>query len=154
MKFWLYKGEEIRDMNDINHRGFASYYGFIYITFWPSREVAYLGKKALYHSIKRVKSKKELLVEGAKRGRKSKYKVIKKESDWKTYFGSNKEIKQLIKEGKEKELIREILLFVPTKKLLTYYETKYLFTNEVLEHPDKWLNDNILGKFYTKDFDL
>ena len=58
----------------------------------------------------------------------------------------------MIKEGKEDEFTREILIIVPNKKLLTYYETKVLFTLGVLENPDYYFNDNILGKFFTKDF--
>jgi hypothetical protein len=27
-----------------------------------------------------------------------------------------------------------------------------LFTYGVLEEPDKWYNDNVLGKFFRKDF--
>ena len=43
--------------------------------------------------------------------------------------------------------------FVPNKKLLTYYETKHLFINNVLEDSySAHINDNILGKFYRKDF--
>ena len=45
---------------------------------------------------------------------------------------------------------RRILRFVFNKKELTYFETKELFINEVLENT-KYLNDNILGKFYRKD---
>jgi len=84
------------------------------------------------------------------KGQKRKRKVVK-ESDWKTYYGSHAEIKGLIKEGKQEEFTREILQFVPTKKLLTYFECKYLFINEVLEHKE-YINDNIIAKFYRKDF--
>ena len=84
-------------------------------------------------------------------GRKPKYKVVTKESDWQTYYGSNKAVQGLIKEGKENEFSRQILKLCSSKKLLTYYEAKFLFMNEVLEYPDKYFNDNILGKFYTKD---
>ena len=42
------------------------------------------------------------------------------------------------------EFQREILLFAPNKKLLTYYEAKYLFMNEVLENPQEYLNEHIL----------
>jgi hypothetical protein len=28
------------------------------------------------------------------------------------------------------------------------------FVHQVLEKPDEYYNDNILGKFYTKDFEL
>jgi len=27
-----------------------------------------------------------------------------------------------------------------------------MFNHSVLENPNKWFNDNILGKFYSKDF--
>ena len=40
-----------------------------------------------------------------------------------------------------------------SKKELTYFECKYLFINEVLEgRSHQYINDNILGKFYRKDF--
>ena len=75
------------------------------------------------------------------------------ESDWKTYYGSHKEIITLIKDKKQEEFTREILQFVPTKKQLTYFECKYLFIKEVLEGND-YINDNVLAKFYRKDFDI
>jgi hypothetical protein len=78
--------------------------------------------------------------------------MVVKESDWKTYYGSAKPIMELIKGGKQEEFTREILQLVPNKKLLTYYECKYLFKYGVLEHPLEYFNDNILGKFFTKDF--
>jgi hypothetical protein len=58
----------------------------------------------------------------------------------------------LIKEGKQEEFTREILQLVPNKKLLTYYECKYLFMLGVIEQQDGYFNDNILGKFYSRDF--
>ena len=48
---------------------------------------------------------------------------------------------------------RQIIACAPTKKLLTYYEVKYQMIYQVLEKPDEFFNDNILGKFFTKDFD-
>ena len=79
---------------------------------------------------------------------------IRTESDWKDYFGSQKEIVALSKNdiaGENWE--KRILEFVPNKKLLTYYETKHLFINNVLEdNYSSHINDNILGKFYRKDF--
>ena len=93
--------------------------------------------------------------ERAKKGIKGrvplKQKVIT-ESDWKDYYGSHKDILKLVKEGTEKDFSRKILCYVPNKKLLTYFECKYLFINEVLENSEEYINDNILGKFYRKDF--
>jgi hypothetical protein len=126
-------------------------FGFIYITTHKPSGVSYIGKKSLYHNVKRKLTKKEL-AEHTGRGRKPTTEVVQKESDWKTYYGSTKQIVELIKGGKQEDFTREILQFVFNKKLLTYHECKYLFSYGVLENPDKWMNDNILGKFYTKDF--
>lgn len=87
-------------------------------------------------------------------GRRPTYKLAVKESDWKNYYGSQKELKHLLLESKAKDFKREILKIVPNKKLLTYFETKYQFLYQVLEKPDEFFNDNILGKFYTKDFEV
>ena len=37
------------------------------------------------------------------------------------------------------------------KNQLTYFEIKYQMIYQVLEKPDEFFNDNILGKFFTKD---
>ena len=80
---------------------------------------------------------------------KRKRKVIV-ESDWQTYYGSHQKIKNLLKEGKQDNFKRTILEFAFNKKNLTYLETKYLFSNHVLENTE-YINDNILGKFFRKD---
>ena len=144
---WLYKEQVINSIEDMPQGTF----GFIYITTHNSSGVSYIGKKSLYHNVKRKLTKKEL-AEQTGRGRKPTTQVVQKESDWKTYYGSTKQIVELIKGGKQEDFTREILQFVFNKKLLTYYECKYLFSYGVLEKPDKYFNDNILGKFYTKDF--
>ena len=134
---WIYKDQVVLSVKDMPE----GTYGFIYeVTHIPTGK-KYLGKKVLQFNRTLPPLK----------GMKRKRKVVK-ESDWLTYFGSHQEIKQLIKEGKQDEFSREILQFVPTKKLLTYFECKYLFINEVLEN-NEYINDNILGKFYRKDLD-
>jgi hypothetical protein len=146
---WLYKDKVIDTLEDFPE----GIYGFIYITTHNPSGTSYIGKKSLFHNIKKKLTKKEL-AEQTGPGRKSITKVIQKESDWKTYYGSAKPILDMLKEGKHNEFTREILYLVPNKKLLTYYECKYLFTYGVLENPLEYLNDNILGKFYRKDFNL
>ena len=126
-------------------------FGFIYIVTHRPTGMAYLGKKVLYHNVKKKLTKKEL-AEQTGPGRKSATRVVVKESDWKTYYGSAKPIMELIKGGKQEEFTREILQLVPNKKLLTYYECKYLFKYSVLENPEGYFNDNIQGRFFTKDF--
>jgi hypothetical protein len=144
---WLYKEQVINSIEEMPQGTF----GFIYMTTHKPSGVSYIGKKSLYHNVKRKLTKKEL-AEQTGRGRKPTTQVVQKESDWKTYYGSTKQIVELIKGGKQEDFTREILQFVFNKKLLTYHECKYLFSYGVLENPDKWMNDNILGKFYTKDF--
>jgi serine/threonine protein kinase len=144
---WLYNKKVINSIEDMPQDTF----GFIYIVTHKPTGKSYIGKKSLFHNIKKKLTKKEL-AEQTGPGRKSATKVVVKESDWKTYYGSAKPIMELIKGGKQEEFIREILQLVPNKKLLTYYECKYLFQLGVLEHPEGYFNDNILGKFFTKDF--
>ena len=133
---WLYKNKVVESIQDMPQ----GTYGFIYEVIHNPTGRKYLGKKVLQFNRTLPPLK----------GMKRKRKVVK-ESDWKTYYGSHTEIKGLIKEGKQEEFSREILQYVPTKKLLTYFECKYLFIKEVLEH-NEYINDNILAKFYRKDF--
>jgi hypothetical protein len=144
---WLYKEKVINSLEDMPQDTF----GFVYIVTHKLSGISYIGKKSLFHNIKKKLTKKEL-AEQTGPGRKSATRVVVKESDWKTYYGSAKPILELIKDGKQEEFTREILQLVPNKKLLTYYECKYLFKYGVLEHPLEYFNDNILGKFFTKDF--
>ena len=148
MENWLYKDKRIESIENFPEGTF----GFIYISTHEPSGKAYLGKKSLYHNVKKKLTKKELAEQPITRGRKSLTTTIQKESDWKTYYGSAKPIVELIKQGKQKDFTRKILYLAPNKKLLTYYECKYLFQLGVLEKPDEWINDNILGKFFTKDF--
>jgi predicted ATP-binding protein involved in virulence len=148
MSNWLYENKEISSLEDFPEETF----GFIYkVTYLPTN-VTYIGKKSLYHNTKKKLGKKELEALPTTRGRKSTTKMVTKESDWKTYYGSAKPILELIKEGKQEEFTREILQLVSNKKLLTYYECKYLFMLGVIEKQDGYFNDNILGKFFRKDF--
>jgi hypothetical protein len=143
---WLYNNEVVETIEDIP----ANTFGFIYITTYIPSGMAYIGKKSLYHNVKRKLTKKEL-AEQTGRGRKSTTETIQKESDWKTYYGSEDFIKQRIKEKKQDEFKREIIHFVENKKMLTYFECKYQFMYGVIEN-ENYLNSNILGKFYKKDF--
>ena len=133
---WLYKNKEINSIEDMP----TDTFGFVYlVTHTPSGK-KYLGKKQL------ISNRTLPPLKGQKKKRK-----IQKESDWKTYYGSQSEVKQLVKESKDKlEFVREIIIFTSTKKQLTYFETKLQFVNEVLEN-DEYLNSNILGKFFRKD---
>jgi hypothetical protein len=149
MQNWLYRNKEIYSLEDIPNNIF----GFIYITTHIPTGKKYLGKKSLYHSTNVKLGKKEIANLPITRGRTKLTKQVIKESDWKSYYGSEEFIKQRIKEKKQEEFTREIIHFVENKKLLTYFECKYQFIYNVLESSE-WMNSNILGKFYKKDFDI
>ena len=144
---WVYNSKPITNLNDFPKDTF----GFIYIVKNNDTNKSYIGKKVLYHN-KKVKLGKKEVAELTGVGRKPTTKIVTKESDWESYYGSNKEVIQLIKEGKQSLFTRTIIKLAPNKKLLTYYETQALFTYKVLEQPESFYNDNILGKFFTKDF--
>jgi hypothetical protein len=144
---WLYNEEKIEDISQFPENT----YGFVYkVTHIPTGK-SYIGKKVLYFNKKTKLGKKEIATQTGP-GRKPITKIVTKESDWKTYYGSEPGIKKLLAEDKHNEFERVILKLVDNKKLLTYFEIKYQFIYEVLEQPDKWFNNNILGKFFSKDF--
>ena len=146
---WTYNGEEITEFSQFSKNTF----GFIYkITHLPS-EKSYIGKKVLIHNRKVKVTKKDLAMYEGVQGRKPTHKRVSKESDWKTYYGSNKYLKEDIEKYGKEEFERCIIKLAPSKKLLTYYETQMQFMYQVLEKPKLYYNDNILGKFFTKDFE-
>ena len=125
MKYWKYNRKDIKSLEDIPENCI----GFVYII---TREdgTYYVGKKSLYSQRKLPPLKGE-----------RKKRQVTKESDWKTYMSSNKEVQQWT------ECDKEILHWCFSKIELTYYENKALYCLGVLE--DKYsLNGNISGKIY------
>ncbi len=139
--------ESLSDFPDNTH-------GFVYRIIHKPTGKMYIGRKILQNTTKVKLGKKELKELQGVVGRRPSYKMAIKESNWKTYWGSNKYLKELYETEPKENFEREILICAPTKKLLTYYELKYQILYEVLEKPDEFFNDNILGKFFTKDFDV
>jgi hypothetical protein len=137
---------EVEDLINDPNFDITQYHGYIYMTCHLETGRQYIGKKAFHHVTNVKLGKKELAELPIARGKKPSKKQVIKESDWKTYYGSAIEIKKLPKN----ELKRYVLRLCTTKKELTYWETKLLFSYSVLED-DRFINDNILGKFYRKD---
>jgi hypothetical protein len=144
---WIYKTTPMEDITQFPDNTF----GFVYMTTHKPTGKSYIGKKVLFHNQKKKLGKKELAALTGVVGRRPSYRLVVKESDWKTYYGSQTDIKQLLVKGKKDEFERTILKCVETKKQLTYFEIKYQMLYQVLEKPDEFFNDNILGKFFTKD---
>ena len=137
-------GDETFDPNN--------YEGYIYMTTNLETGRSYIGKKSFFHKLNKKLGKKELANLPVTRGRTKTTKLVIKSSDWKNYYGSAQEIKEDLKKYSKDKFIRVVLKLCKTKKELTYYECKYLFQYGVLEDRTTWINDNILGKFYTSDF--
>ena len=147
---WTYKKEIIENISQFPENT----YGFVYkINHLPSKK-SYIGKKILYHQRKVKLGKKELAQYEGVVGRRPAYKLAIKESNWKDYWGSSKSLLEVLKDEPKSNFTKDIIILAPTKKLLTYYETQALFLYRVLEEPEMYFNDNILGKFFRKDFDI
>jgi hypothetical protein len=149
MREWLYVSEKdntcsIKSLEDFPE----NCVGFIYLIKNQTTGKIYIGKKSLYSNTNKKLTKKEI-AEQTGPGRKPTKKLVTKESNWKVYMGSSKELLADIKETSEDIYERNILHFCFSKKQLTYYEINYQMKYNVLE-VDSY-NDNILGKFYRKD---
>ena len=140
---WIYKGKVITEISDMPENTF----GFIYEVTHISTGRKYLGKKQLMSVTNKALGKKELALITDKRL--SKKKQVIKESDWKTYYGSSKELAADIKLLGVEKFRREIIYLAKGKKQLTYLELKAQFEYDVLEINS--YNDNIAGKFFRKD---
>ena len=145
---WTYKQNKIGDISQFPENTL----GFIYMVTHKPTGKSYIGKKVLYHTKKMKIGKRELAKMEHVVGRKPAFKLAVKESDWITYYGSHVEIKKILLEEGPEAFDREILKVANSKKLLTYYEVKYQMIYQVLEKPEEYFNDNVLGKFYTRDF--
>jgi len=142
---WLFFKKSITTIDQLPENTF----GFIYKITHIDTNKAYIGKKSLYHNKKHKLTKKQLAEQPVTRGRKSTHEVIQSESDWKTYYGSSKELAADIKQFGIEKFRREIIYIAKSKKHLTYLELKAQFQHDVLEINS--YNDNILGKFFRKD---
>jgi len=124
------------------------WFGFVYVIKNKVTGRIYVGKKVFWNNLKKKLTKTEL-AEQVGPGRKPTHKRVTKESNWITYWGSNKELLADIKELGEENFERRILKLCKSKKELTYYELHYQCKEEVLL--TNTYNDNILGKFYRRD---
>ena len=96
-------------------------FGFVYLITNLINNKKYIGCKQLFKKTIKYPSKK----------RKIKKHVLK-ESDWKTYTGSSKELNDDIKNLGEKNFEFRILQFAKSKSHLKYLEAKEQFDREVL----------------------
>tara|TARA_B100001996_G_C18658081_1_gene591968 strand:+ start:1489 stop:1908 length:420 start_codon:yes stop_codon:yes gene_type:complete len=133
MPTWTFGGKLITELSDMPE----DIIGFIYKIHNKFTGEFYIGRKSLYSHRKLPPLK------GFKRKRK-----VVKETDWKDYQSSNSEVKK----WEHDTISKTILRFCKTKKAMTYYELEEQIKHNALGNT-ACKNDNILGKFFTKDLE-
>ncbi len=132
---WTYQGSTFTSA-DINE-----FFGFVYRITNLQNGRKYIGRK--YFTQRRK-------LRGSRRKRTS-------ESDWKTYYGSSKELTEDRKLLGSNCFKREILSLHTTKGQVNFEETKQLFLHNVLTETvdgitPLYYNSNILGRYMRKDY--
>jgi hypothetical protein len=124
---WLY------DDTPVDESALESYIGFVYVIENINNGRLYIGKKLLkFKRTKKVKGKnKKILVD----------------SDWRSYWGSNKVLQEDVKELGDTKFTRKILRLCKNRGEMNYYEAKYQFELGVLES-DRFYNDAIMVRVH------
>ena len=121
---WLYESQPFEDP--------ADWYGFVYrITHIPTGR-KYIGRKYFTQAgYKQVKGKR---------------KKIRKESDWKEYWGSSKHLQADVEKYGKDQFSREIIRLCKNRSECSYYETKAIFDEDALlneEYYNAWVSCKI-----------
>ena len=117
------------------------YLGFVYLITNKLSGQMYVGRK-YFHSTRRKKVKD-----------KKRRKIVIKESDWKTYYGSSENLKEDVCGLGKENFKREIISIHKTKGDTNYSEVKEQFKRNVLEEKDAngeklYYNANIMSRYF------
>jgi len=126
---WIYNGKPY----DLGEQTWKEVYGFVYLITCLKSNRMYIGKKLFW-------SNKTKMLKGKK-------KRLKVESDWKTYFGSNKVLLEELSKDSPENYKREILHLCKGKGECNYLEAHEQFTRNVLTS-DKYYNEWIMVKVH------
>ena len=132
---WIYM-ERTFNSDDV-----GDYYGFVYNITNLTNQRQYIGRKYFWSHRKPPGKKRR----------------VKKESDWKKYYGSCPELKEEIEQFGRQNFSRTILSLHYTKGKTNYEETRQLFNHKVLteqldDGTPKYYNSNILSRYFRKDY--
>ncbi len=132
---WTYQGTTFTSA-DIDN-----FFGFVYCITNIQTGKKYIGRKYFWSKRK---------PRGGKRR-------VTSESDWKRYYGSSDELKADRKLLGNQLFKREILSLHSTPGKVNFEETRQLFFNNVLtesltDGTPAYYNNNILGRYYKKDY--
>ena len=132
---WIYRNRPFSS-DDID-----DFYGFVYNITNLINKRQYIGRKYFWSHRKPPGKKRR----------------VKKESDWKKYYGSCPELKEDIERFGRQNFSRTILSLHKTPGKTNFEETRQLFINGVLtESLDSgvpaYYNSNILSRYFRKDY--
>jgi len=125
---WFYNNEEFNEIPD-------DVCGFVYLITNLTNGKKYCGKKNFYFAKSKVV-----------KGRRKKFKV---ESDWKSYYGSNKELIAQVEILGVENFRREILRLCKSKGEMSYIELREQIDRRVMERDD-YYNEYILVRVAKK----
>ena len=116
-------------------------FGFVYLITNLTNGRKYIGRKYFW-SFRKPPGKKRR---------------VKKESDWKKYYGSCPELKEDIERLGRQNFSRTILSLHKTAGKTNFEETRQLFINGVLTESldtggPAYYNSNILSRYFRKDY--
>tara|TARA_R110000822_G_scaffold132788_3_gene270051 strand:+ start:2526 stop:2927 length:402 start_codon:yes stop_codon:yes gene_type:complete len=115
---WIYDGKEFNETPE-------EYQGFVYLLTEVSTGKMYIGKKFFW--------KPKTLPVNKTRKKRIKTRV---ESDWRKYYGSSKEVQEIVESHGSEAFSREILKLCKSKGECSYYEAKLQFERDVLLSDD------------------
>ena len=128
---WYYESKEYDETPE-------EYQGFVYLITELDTGKKYIGKKNFWRP--------KVLPKNSKRNRRVRTRV---ESDWRKYFGSNKEVQALVESNGIENYRRDILRLCKTKGEMSYYEAKLQFDHDVLLRDD-YYNEFIGCKIHSR----
>lgn len=128
---WVYNDKEFNETPD-------EFQGFVYMVTEKDTGKKYIGKKFFW--------KPKILPITKTRKRRVRTRA---ESNWREYYGSNKEVQSLVESKGKDNYKREILRLCKTKGECSYYEAKLQFQYDVLLS-DEFYNEFIGCKIHAK----
>jgi len=132
---WYYNNEPFDNTPE-------EYQGFVYLITELDTDKKYIGKKNFWRP--------KTLPKNSKRNRRVRTRV---ESDWRDYYGSSKEVQQLVEDKGKENYSREILHLCKSKGTMSYYEAKIQFQYDVLLS-DEYYNEFIGCKIHSRHLKL
>ena len=124
MSDWINEPEDI-----------SQYEGFVYLITNLTNDKKYIGQKKFWNRVTRRALKGRSKAEKEKRATlKGNKRHSKRESDWRTYNGSCKEL--LVDIDKGHQIKKEIIMLCKTKWDMSYYEAKLQISLDVLLRDD------------------